>query len=76
MIIEECSEFRVRVESALQPDMPNCPQSTPIEVGQNDLSKFLHARAMMRLSSTHKNPIMRLMISLALQMLLWGFNLS
>lgn len=75
MTIEQCSEFRVRVESALQTDMPNCPESTPIEVWENDLSSFLHARAMMRLSSTHKNPAMRLVISLALQSLLWWFNL-
>lgn len=32
MTIEPCSEFRVRVESALQPDMPNCPDSMPIEI--------------------------------------------
>lgn len=32
MTIVPCSEFRVRVESALQPDMPNCPNSMPIEI--------------------------------------------
>lgn len=76
MTIVPCSEFRVRVESALQPDMPNCPNSMPIEIWENEISQFLHARAMMRLSSTHKKPAIRLTLSIALQVLLWFFNLG
>lgn len=75
MTIEPCEQFRVRVESALQPDMPNCPKSEPVEVGENELAQFLHARAMMRLSSTHKNPAIRVSLSMALQVLLWVFNI-